>query len=177
MSLERRYAISLSFEVSGDTEPLDAIKTVVDSLRPTNARLTMMHFGEVVHGEAVISPLPEAGQVFDIPPQGQTGSSLEELRRQLTAPDRISNAPIYTTENLLGFFPGLAKENLYYWERRGYIHPERVQAGKRSLRRFNLAEATRAGLMWDFVQQGFSLGPSAERANQAIEALLQQARS
>lgn len=73
-----------------------------------------------------------------------------------------------TAVKLVRSLPGLTKENLYYWERKGYIHPETVQRGAKKGRLFPTQEAAKVAYMWKFLQEGLGLPAAAKMAEQEL---------
>lgn len=73
-----------------------------------------------------------------------------------------------TSVKLVRSLNGLTKENLYYWEKKGYIHPNMLQRGEKKGRIFPTSEAFKVAYIWQFLQEGFGLPTAARMAEQEL---------
>ncbi len=73
-----------------------------------------------------------------------------------------------TAVKLTRSLPGLTKENLYYWERKGHIHPDIVQRGAKKARIFSTEDAFKIAYIWKIRQEGFGLPTAAKMAEQEL---------
>ena len=164
MENERRYSVSLElgFPAEG-TEPLEVIHAIADTLKARNIRLIMMQVEEV-KDRVITKTFP--------PNISDSENKLDELKKLLADPT-ITDAPIYNTRQVVGFFPGLRNDNLYYWERRGKIHPVKTRSGSKLYKRYPLVEVVRTGLIWNYDQNGVPLDSAAQQANREIQSMLE----
>ena len=80
-----------------------------------------------------------------------------------------------TTDKLARLFPGLTKENLYYWERKGLIHPERATRGLKTWRVYSTSEALKVAYIWKYTKHDhFTLSSAANMADQEILKLFDE---
>lgn len=73
-----------------------------------------------------------------------------------------------TPVKLVRSLAGLTKENLIYWEKKGYIHPEMVRRGAKKGRVFPTSEAFKVAYIWQFHKEGYGLPTAAKMADQEL---------
>ena len=71
-----------------------------------------------------------------------------------------------TTHEILQKLPGLSRDTIYYWERRGWIasSPAAARAGAGSRREYADAEVRKIAKIWEYYQQGLRPEKAYERA-------------
>lgn len=94
-----------------------------------------------------------------------------EEQLKLTLMSQAEDITRYSSHQLSNLIPGLTRDKLYYWENRGYIHPEKTKSGKKNYRRHSSLEALKAVYMWRYCQAGFSVRSTAERASDEVGVL------
>ena len=72
-----------------------------------------------------------------------------------------------TTRELLKRLPGLSRDTLYYWERRGWIAASPGTPGGR--RAYSEAEFRKIAKIWEYYQQGLRPEKAYERALQDLK--------
>lgn len=83
----------------------------------------------------------------------------------------VANAD--TTDKLVRLLPGLTKENLYYWERKGLIHPEMAKRGKKTWRQYSSSEALQVACIRRRLSEGFSLSSAAAMAKEDVAKIME----
>ncbi len=73
-----------------------------------------------------------------------------------------------TTRELLKRLPGLSRDMLYYWERRGWVAPNPGAAGARRV--YSDAECRKIAKIWEYYQQGLRPEKAYERAVEDLKA-------
>ncbi len=76
-----------------------------------------------------------------------------------------------TTRELLKRLPGLSRDTLYYWERRGWITPEiaKAPAGERTRREYTEEEFRKIAKIWEYYQRGLRPEKAYERATSDLK--------
>jgi len=70
------------------------------------------------------------------------------------------------TVDVLRQIPGLAREQLYFWEKQGYVTPCRVRWGRRNVREYSEADVQKISQMFALCLAGFS--PKAAHEKTAL---------
>ena len=76
-----------------------------------------------------------------------------------------------TTRELLKRLPGLSRDTLYYWERRGWILPGATKApsGVRLRREYTEEEFRKIAKIWEYYKQGLRPEKAYERASSDLK--------
>ncbi len=72
-----------------------------------------------------------------------------------------------TTSELLESFPGLTRDQLYFWERSKWIKPMEAEStdGKRPRRKYSPGQVRKIEALWTAYQEGYTPQQAYERAN------------
>ncbi len=74
-----------------------------------------------------------------------------------------------TTRELLKRLPGLSRDTLYYWERRGWIPPGPKPAGKASRRQYSEEQFRVIAKIWEGYESGLRPEEAYKRASASPE--------
>ena len=76
-----------------------------------------------------------------------------------------------TTHEILQKLPGLSRDTIYYWERRGWIasSPAAVRSGEGSRREYSEGEFRKIAKIWEYYQEGLRPEKAYERALQDLK--------
>lgn len=174
-----RVRIDLQVEAESGVQILGIVNNFLNSSGIESVRIKLL-------GMAMDSQrIPISSQLQDIIPNNLSLIASEPVPQELT--DLIgqiseaarSKSPYLanadTTDKLARLFPGLTKENLYYWERKGLIHPERATRGLKTWRVYSASEALKVAYMWKYTKHDhFTLLAAAKMADQEILKLLDE---
>lgn len=98
------------------------------------------------------------------------------VNQEVTLPLEVRKE-VFSSSEVVGLFPSLQRDKLYYWERQGHITPEMSGVGKRPRRKFNLLEVIKVGVIWQYLQRGSSLPAAVEEAARFVTQVQQSSSS
>lgn len=160
--------LDLQVKVEGGKEVLGMVNDFLNSPEIGAGRVTLV-------GVSMVSETSRAVSLLDLSTQDplllvdQEGKGA--VFRHLTESVKSGSGFVMgmdTPVKLVRSLPGLTKENLYYWEKKGYIHPEMVQRGAKKSRIFPTSEAFRVAYIWKFLREGFTLPTAVKMAEQEL---------